>query len=142
MSKFKQGRYVLKRPEKYMGDIHKVIYRSSWELNLHKFFDGNANIIRWGSEVLRVPYVKPTDGRVHNYFVDYYIEYVNKTGELMKEAIEVKPASQTRAPKGRTANLYETLQYEVNVAKWKACQVWCAAHGVKFRIVTEHEIFK
>lgn len=29
--KYKQGKYLLQNPEKYLGDPTNVIYRSSWE---------------------------------------------------------------------------------------------------------------
>lgn len=140
---FSQGRYRVKNVNKYIGDPSKVVYRSSWELDMHKFFDNNVNVIKWGSEIVAIPYIKPTDGRIHKYFVDYYVEYVNTSGEIIKELIELKPKSQTRAPSGkRKSNLYEQVQYAVNVAKWAAATEWCRTRGIKFRIVTERSLFR
>lgn len=142
-SNFQQGRYTVKNVDKYMGDPNKVVFRSSWELDLHKFFDNNPNVVRWGSEIIAIPYIKPTDGRIHKYFVDYYVEYINTSGQLIKELIELKPKSQTVPPKGkRKSILYEQLQYAVNVAKWAAATEWCNSRGIKFRIVTERSVFR
>lgn len=142
-SRFTQGKYTPVNPHKYVGDIEKIRYMSSYELETHKFFDGNERVLRWSSEELAIPYLKPTDNRVHMYYPDYWVEYVNKDGIIMQEVIEVKPASQTKVPrKNHKHVLYEQLTYAVNVAKWQACQHWCEQRGIKFRIITENSIFK
>ncbi len=41
MSRFKQGDYTVINKEKYIGNILKVRYLSSWELVLMQFFDAN-----------------------------------------------------------------------------------------------------
>lgn len=142
-SKFKQGYYNPKHPEKYVGDVSKIRYMSSWELQAHRFFDNNTRVLRWSSEEIAIPYLKPTDNRVHKYYPDYWVEYVNREGEIVQEIIEVKPAQQTRLPKTNSKHrLYEQLTYAVNQSKWAACQQWCNARGMKFRIVTEHSLFR
>jgi len=142
-SRFSQGYYIPKNPQKYMGDPAKIRYMSSWELETHKFFDCNEKVVRWGSEEIAIPYMKPTDGRVHMYYPDYYVEYINNAGQLVKEIIEVKPLTQTKAPRSNSKHkLYEQLTYAVNTAKWQAAVAYCKAHGIKFRIITEKSIFK
>lgn len=138
---FRQGYYTPVNPEKYVGDPTKICYRSSWELEVHKFFDNNTRVLRWASEELAIPYIKPTDGKLHKYYPDYWVEYITKDGEIIKEVIELKPLSQTRRPRGK-ASLYEHLTLAVNMAKWQAAEVWCKQHGVKFRIITERSVFK
>lgn len=140
---FKQGYYTPVNPIKYMGDVTKIVYRSSYELEMNRFLDGNQRVLKWGSEIIAIPYIKPTDKKVHKYFVDYYVEYIDKNGEIKKELIEVKPFAQTSAPRGGSKHsLYEQLTYAVNIAKWQACQKWCDAHGITFRIVSEKTLFK
>lgn len=142
-SRFKQGYYNPKHPEKYIGDINKIMFRSSWELNLHQFFDNNTQVMRWGSEIIAIPYIKPTDNKLHNYYPDYYVEYLKPNGILVREVIELKPLSQTKPPKTKgKSRLYEQVTYAINVAKWKACQVWCEQNDIGWRIVTEQSIFK
>jgi len=29
----------------------------------------------------------------------------------------------------------------LNMAKWEACRAWCQRHGMKFRILTEEDIY-
>lgn len=140
---FKQGFFTPKHPEKYIGDVTKIRYMSSYEFEAHTFFDNNPNVIRWGSEPIAIPYVKPTDGKIHKYYPDYYVEFKDKNGEIKKELIEVKPLAQTRTPRGNRKHiLYEQVTHAVNIAKWQACQDWCRQHGVSFRIVTEKSIFR
>lgn len=143
---FKQGYFHPTNPSKYVGDATKIRFMSSWELKFDQFLDRNPNILRWSSEEIAIPYVKPTTGRVHRYYPDYWVEYRNKNGELIQEIIEVKPSTQTKQPKRRGKNrktqLYEDLTYAVNQAKWAAAQQFCSSHNIRFRIVTEKELFK
>ena len=32
---YRSGKYEPKNPEKYIGDIHNIIYRSSWEYRFY-----------------------------------------------------------------------------------------------------------
>lgn len=142
-SRFTQGYYTPRNPDKYIGDLTKIRYMSSYELETHQFFDNNPNVIRWGSEPIAIPYVKPTDGRIHKYYPDYYVEFKDKDGNIKREMIEVKPLAQTQTPRGNRKHiLYEQVTHAVNIAKWQACQDWCRQHGVMFRIVTEKSIFR
>lgn len=143
---FRTGKYHLQHPEKYMGNPDNVIYRSSWELRMNRFLDNNTQILRWSSEEIKIPYLHPLDGRVHHYYPDYYIEYINKDGEVVLEMVEVKPLAQTTAPKksrgksNKTA-LYEQQTYAVNTAKWKYAMAWCEKRNIRFRVLTEKSLF-
>lgn len=142
----KQGLYKPKHPEKYNGDVTKIRFMSSWELNFHRFLDNNPNILEWSSEGIKIPYLKPTTGRVHVYLPDYWIKYVTTQGELVEEIIEVKPDKETRAPrnvgKNKKTQLYEQITWAINDAKWKAAELFCKKKGIKFRIITEKHLFK
>ncbi|MGZ8924256.1 MAG: TnsA endonuclease N-terminal domain-containing protein [Nitrososphaeraceae archaeon] len=141
--KFKQGKFLPRHPEKYIGNIDKIRYMSSWEYNVHKFFDENTRVIRWSSEEIAVPYLKPTDGKIHKYYPDYYVEYVDVNGEIIKELIEVKPLQQTKLPRSNNKHrLYEQLTYAVNQSKWMAAKQYADQHGWKFRVITENSIFR
>jgi len=143
-SRFKQGIYTPKHPEKYVGSVDKIRYMSSWELAFNKFLDNNPNVLRWSSEEIAIPYIKPTTGRVHRYFPDYWLEYRDKSGKLISEIIEIKPKSQTKRSRSKKPKnkLYEDIQYAINMSKWQACQSFCDSHGINFRIVTEDQLFK
>lgn len=147
MAAFKQGKYTLRNPEKYIGDPNKVRYMSSWELQTHEFLDNNPHILRWSSEGFCIPYIKPTDQKIHKYYPDYYIEYRSSNGQLVREVLEVKPLAQTKRPRQRKtqstqSRLYEQLTYAVNMAKWEAAEAFCKKHNLIFRKVTEKQIFR
>lgn len=138
-SRFNQGYYKPIHPEKYAGDLDKIRYMSSWELSFNKFLDNNPNILRWASESIAVPYIKPTDGKVHRYYPDYWVEYRNQKGDIVQEIIEIKPANQTKL--GKRPSTYQQLTYAVNMAKWQSCQQFCESRGIVFRILTEDQLF-
>lgn len=140
-SRFKQGYFQPRNPEKYVGDVTKIRFMSSWELSFQRFLDGNPNIIRWSSECIAIPYLKPTDGKIHRYYPDFWIEYINKDGEVLQEVLEIKPKSQAGGKAVGRMSLYEKAQYAINLAKWESCKRFCDQRGITFRILTEQELF-
>lgn len=146
MKGIRKGYYTPRHPEKYVGDLNKIIYRSSWELSFMNFLDNNEAIEKWGSEILAIPYIKPTTGRVHKYYPDFWLKYKNKNGETVQELIEVKPEKQTKPPttvgKKKKTQLYEAITWSINKAKWKSAKLFCDKYGINWRILTEREIFK
>lgn len=140
---WKQGWFTPKHPEKYIGDPTKIRYLSSWEQEMHKFLDGNSNVLQWSSETISIPYIKPTDNKVHYYYPDYWVKYKNKNGKIIEKIIELKPYNQTvptkkRKPKER---LIEQTIYAINQAKWRACRKVCDKYGIEFQLFTEKDVF-
>ncbi len=139
------GKFTPKHPEKYVGNVNEIFYRSLLERTMMKKFDDDVNVLKWNSEEVVINYVSPIDHKTHRYFVDFYVEYIDINGKLNKELIEVKPYSQVIPPKkskrGRPA-LYEIAKatYLINRAKWAAAQKYCEGTGVKFAILTEKQI--
>lgn len=142
MSNFKQGFYSVRNPDKYVGDLKKVVFRSSWELSMNQFFDNNPNILRWSSEEIYIPYVKPTDKKVHRYFPDYWVEYKNRDGNIIQEILEIKPDDQVHPNQKRRLTSYDKVMYAINISKWQAATEFCNKRGIKFRILTEKQIFR
>lgn len=141
--RYAQGLYTPRNPHKYVGDLTKIRYMSSYELNTHKFLDNNERVLRWSSEPIAIPYLKPTDGRVHKYLPDYWVEFITADGEIVQEILEVKPMDQVRKPRaGRKHALYEQVTYAINQAKWAAAIRFCEANNMRFRVITERSIFK
>lgn len=141
--KYKQGVFKPKNASKCKSNI--CIYRSSWELTYMRWLDNSNNVISWGSEQISVPYIKPTDGKLHRYFIDFNFTIKDRQGKFHKFLIEIKPAKQCRPPKtknrkNRKTLLYEQITYATNQAKWKAASEWAKKHGYKFTIVTETDI--
>jgi hypothetical protein len=139
MSKYAQGKYTIKNPEKYMGKKTPT-YRSSWEFTFMRTCDTHPSIQKWASEAISIPYRCPLTGRQTIYVPDFFIQYIDKNSKMHVELIEVKPLNQTVYEKvGKNKN--NQMQYAKNVAKWRAAQAWCKAQGIKFRVVSENDIF-
>lgn len=143
---FRKGSFTPKNPEKYMGNIENVVYRSSWELHMMRFLDSNPSILAWSSENIAIPYFSQVDKRPRRYFVDFFIKYVNKSGEIIEEIIEIKPKSETMPPikkrgKRQTTYLREAVEYQRNSDKWSAAADYAKKRGWGFRIITEEEMF-
>ena len=81
---YKQGIFKPRNPDKYIGNVNNICYRSGWERRCFKWLDESPKIIRWNSEEVVVKYVSKLDGRIHNYFVDLYFETKNKNGDIVK----------------------------------------------------------
>lgn len=132
--------------EKYMGDPDNIIIRSSWELRAFQFCDNNPNVLLWGSEEIIIPYMKPFPGGMKpaRYYPDLYVEYINRSGELIKELIEVKPEKFTKASRARNpaTKAFENSQYIVNMAKFTAADNYCKQKGIKFSVMSEKSIFR
>ena len=143
---FRQGRYVPRNPDKYKGNVNNIVFRSSWEKKFCEFCDGNPNVLQWASEEIAIPYRKPTDGKIHRYFPDFWIRYKDRSGRVKQEIIEVKPDKQTKTPttrgKKKKTQIYESITYAINAAKWQAANAFCNKYGIKFRILTEKDMFK
>ena len=144
MTKFYQGKYKPKFPEKYEGDPTQIIYRSSWELKFFNWCDSNPSVINWCSEEIVIPYVCPTDGKVHRYFPDSRIKVKNKSNQISVYLVEIKPDKQTRPPEvpsRRTKRfLNEAATYMKNEAKWKAATKFDKDRVWEFKILTENHL--
>lgn len=140
------GTFEPKHREKYIGKKPEIVYRSSWEQRMMQFCDNNPNVVRWSYEDIKIAYLKPQPNgtmRKANYIPDFYIEYINRQGEMKKELLEVKPNKQTKRSKTRNVSqrMYENYIYAVNMSKWQAAERWAQQNGVVFRVVTEVSIF-
>lgn len=136
-----KGFYTPSHPEKYKGKKDVIIYRSSWELRFMRYCDTHSNILEWSSEEIIIPYVSPIDGKMHRYFVDFYVKVRNKTGDIEKLLVEIKPKKFTKPPvkKKRVTKTYlsEIKQWGINKAKWDAAVKYANKKGMKFIIMTE-----
>jgi hypothetical protein len=135
-----KARFIPKNPQKYMGNVGNIMARSSWEVAVMKFFDSSTSVVKWGSEEIAIPYLKPTDGQVHKYYPDFIVVYQDKDGNMQKELIEVKPLKESLAEKATSQ--YDKVALAINVAKWKAADMFAKAHGMRFRVLTEATLFK
>jgi hypothetical protein len=142
--RYRQGVFKPINNIKYIGNGNPV-YRSSWELKFFRWADLNENILAWGSENIIIPYLSPLDNKVHRYFVDNFIVFLDRNKNKKKFLIEIKPSKQVEKPcitkgKRKTTILYEQKTWVVNQAKWEAAKKWSGKKGYEFLILTEKEL--
>lgn len=141
----KPRRWKPKNPEKYRGDLTRIIARSSWEIKFMNWCDSNTSVIEWSSEETIIPYISPLDGKPHRYFLDFRVKIKNNSGEIKTYMIEIKPKVQTLppvAPKKKTKTFVEAVKtYAVNTSKWKAAKKYAEDRGSEFLILTEDNLF-
>ena len=142
-SKWLQGHYIPLNVNKYVGNISKITFRSSWEKRLMIFLDKNPNVLQWNSEQTILPYRSPVDGEMHRYYVDFTAKIRTKDGDK-KFLIEVKPYTQTQQPtvghKRKSTLLNEQKTYLINQAKWDAARQYAKRIGAEFIVLTEKEL--
>lgn len=134
-----RGKYKVKNPEKYVG-IGDPTYRSSWEMTFMMFCDNNPAVQQWASESVKIPYRDPLTGKNTVYVPDFLVVYVDKNLKKHAELIEIKPKNQAMI-EAVGKNKMNQAQYVKNMAKWQAAQSWCKRFGLKFRVVSEEDIF-
>lgn len=147
-SRTKQGYFIPQNPNKYVGDVTAIVYRSSWEKRLMQVLDTNSNIQKWGSETTYIPYYNRVKQRNAKYYPDFFVEQINKAGQLERVLIEVKPHKETIAPvkpkrkTTKTENRYikEIVTFQTNSDKWNAAQVWCNKNEWRFLIMDEYSL--
>lgn len=138
MSKFAQGKFIPKNPDKYIGKRYPL-FRSSWELVFCNFCDNHPSVLKWASESIAIPYRCPLAKCQKSYIPDFFIQYIDKTGAVHMEVVEIKPFKETGA--ARTRNQRDILVSARNQAKWMSAMAYCKKNGMEFRVLTEREIF-
>lgn len=139
-----QGYYTPKNPEKYVGDISEIIYRSSWEKKFMQWCDKNSSVIQWNSEGLAIPYYSKIEDKQRRYFVDFIIKVRSADDQIKTLLIEIKPEAETKPPRPRkrqTKNyIMEQYTFQVNMDKWEAAREFARKHDMKFTILTEYDL--
>ena len=138
MGKYAQGKFQVQNPNKYIGKGDPT-YRSSWEFAFMQFCDNNPAVVQWASEAIHINYRNPFTGKNTIYVPDFLIIYIDKNGKRHGEVIEVKPSKETTMEAAKTQR--DKAAVALNMFKWEAARKFCAAQGLKFRIVNEQDIF-
>ena len=139
MGKFSQGRFEMKNPAKYVG-LKTPLARSSWEFVFMRMLDEHPGVQNWASESIKIPYRDPLTGRSTIYVPDFLIVYVDANQKQHTELVEVKPSTETTMESARSYR--DKLSVAMNMAKWAAADSWARANNMRFRVVTEFDIFK
>lgn len=134
-----RARFIPKNPHKYKGDVDKIFARSSWEVSVMKFFDQSRAVLEWKSEETVIPYLSPVDNKVHEYWPDFLVTFVDANGTSHQEIVEVKPRHESEQKYAKSERSKNALI--INEAKWKAAILYCESRNMKFRVLTEQSIF-
>lgn len=152
----KRGWYRLRNTEKFImpldehmestklinDDIY-IQYKSKLELKFMQYCDINQKIDKFSLEPFPINYIKPTDGKYHRYYIDFFIVIKG-----IKCLVEIKPYNQTIPPK-KPKKLYEKsiINYRkqletwyINNAKWAAAREFTGKKNFKFIIITDKEL--
>lgn len=85
--------------------------------------DTDDSVVAYEYEGIAIPYVSnKKTGRLRKYYPDFMVDRKDGTREM----IEVKPSKRL-------------VQKKVQ-KKICAAREWCSAHGVTFKVLTEHEL--
>lgn len=165
-SKYHQGYYIPKNPEKWLTQI--IQYRSSWEYLFCRWCDDNPQVLKVASEPIGVKYLDPCGNleycmknnldpndpatwKERTYYTDFWIELADDSKPDGKKRIfiEVKPYDQTQCPKPLTesATLKDHKAYNraaqtylTNMSKWTAAKKYFEARGAEFMVITERTL--
>lgn len=142
---WKQGYYIPKNPQKYIGHVDKrgIPYRSSLEYKFMIMIDNNRDVLRWTYEHndTIIPYYDNIHQKHRTYHPDFYMECMIN-GKICTFLVEVKPYSQTIYPnrkcfstdKAYKNQLYINAMVEI---KRRAAEEFCKKKGWKYMFVTE-----
>jgi hypothetical protein len=147
-SEWYQGKFIPEHPEKCLNN-NTINFRSSYEKRFLVYCDGNQNVIKYGYEVVQIPYFFEIDSKTHKYIVDFYVEIKNSENQIKKYLIEIKPEHQTmkpREPKKKSAKsmknyMYAAKEYIKNQNKWSAAKMYCEKNGFNFKLLNEKTLF-
>jgi hypothetical protein len=143
------GRYLVCNRSKYFGIGQNPIYKSSLELKIMHFMDTNEKVIKWGYELIRIPYYFPIDGKIHDYVVDFVAHILNNKGELIKYLIEIKSDDDLSVPKKPSNPTSKNIKhyknkmmiYIRNTNKWSAAEKFCKSTGFVWKLLSTRDIF-
>ena len=135
---YAQGKFQIKNPAKYIGKGTPT-YRSGWEFSFMQFCDNNPAILQWASEAINIPYRNPFTNKNTIYVPDFLIIYIDSKQQKHAEVIEIKPSTETTMEAARSTR--DKAYVALNHAKWQAATAWRRQNGMRFRVVTENEIF-
>ena len=149
-TKYHQGFFKPNHPEKYMGDITHIVYRSGLELSFMTFLDQSESVLKWNSEGITIVY-QDLQGESHRYYPDFYYECKNPKNTIDgidKVVVELKPYKETQQPimpknesvKSLTNYEYSLRTFMKNKMKWAKAVEWCQKRGLKFIIITEEHL--
>ena len=137
--------YVPRNWNKYKGKKNPQA-RSSWERMFMQWLDSNPNVLEWSSESTIIYYYDPIRSIKRRYYPDFYIKILNRDKKIVTYIVELKPYHETNLPidtgrKSKKTLDYQKTTYIINQAKFKAAEEYCKKLGIRFKLLTEKELF-
>lgn len=138
----------IKPIDSHMGSFNEsakaVQYKSSLELRAIRYCDANPHVVHWSMEPFNIKYIKPSDSKIHRYFIDLFIEF--SSGDRF--IVEVKSKGETIPPKKPTKNTQKAIMnyqkalqtYAINSAKWLAAIEFAKQNNMRFIILSEDQL--
>ena len=118
----------------------QISNKSLLERRMFVYADLNPKVKSFSIEPFSIRYIKPTDNKIHRYYIDVFLEFVNGS----KFFVEIKPYSETIYPKKpkliTEGYKKKVVTYIVNQAKWNAAKKIAKEKGCEFIIMTENEL--
>jgi hypothetical protein len=96
--------------------------------------------MQWASESIQIPYRNPVTGKQSIYVPDFLITYRTRQNILVGEVIEIKP-KKLSIIESKMSNR-DRMVVAINYAKWDSATKWCNRNGLKFRVITEEDMFR
>ncbi len=98
-------------------------FRSGWEELLMQHLDVEPSVKSWEYETITIQYISnKKTGKLRKYIPDFVVDYIDGHREIL----EVKPSRRVQQVKIQK--------------KLKAGEQYCDAHGLTFKVITEHEL--
>ena len=101
--------------------------------------DNNPAILNWANEAIHINYRNPFTGKNTIYVPDFFVTFIDAAQRTHAELWEIKPAKETTLEAARSQR--DKAAAILNMAKWQAARQYCANQNIKFRILTENDLF-
>lgn len=146
--KTQKGFFRPLNPQKYLGRLDRIIFRSQWERQFMSRLDTSPDVVGWSSEEIVIPYSDRSSmsssggARLRRYYPDFFVEL--RDGRKM--VVEIKPKKETRPPamgkgrKGQARYITEVRTFAKNVSKWESAKRYCEGRGWQFVVMTEDSL--
>lgn len=157
MGQWIQGDYIVENISKFVGNDGIVKYKSSLEKRVCYYLDHNVNVLNWSYERHKIPYNKPifnSRGKIDHieirqYFLDFWCDIKDNTGNTKRYLIEVKSLSETKppiepkkkTPKAMHRYMTQCMTFLINQAKWKEAEKYCNSKNWYFILLTDDKIY-
>jgi hypothetical protein len=150
MKRKKRGKqneqFIPRQPKKYVGR-YPIVVRSRWERMFAQWLDANPHILEWSSESVAIPYYDPVRLKKRRYFPDFYVKTKSREDRPVKYIVELKPNHELYPPKNtgkksKKTMLYQQSTYHTNQAKFRAAEDYCKKMGLRWKVLSEENLFK